>query len=82
MTGAIACWPSERLPRTDGLRHEVPVQIPGHLVGYGASLQQTIELTGARGCCRWAPSSGVQDYQLADTITECTACAWCSWSRT
>ena len=63
----------ERLPSVQGLRVEVPVQL-GHLVGYGASLQQTIELTGAR-VVPVGTISGVRDYQLAESISERTACA-------
>ena len=63
----------ERLPDTTGLKHEVLVQM-GHLVGYGASLEQTIRITGARvlpvGTVNMA-----QPYQLEQAITEQTACA-------
>src|SRR5476649_621625 len=37
----------ERLPDTSGLRHEVVVQT-GHLVNYGAPIDQAIRLAGAR----------------------------------
>ncbi len=63
----------ERLPDSTGLRSEVLVQM-GHLVGYGASLEQTIRITGARvlpvGTVNMA-----QPYQLEQAITENTACA-------
>ena len=63
----------ERLPDTAGLPNEVLVQM-GHLVGYGASLEQTIRITGARvlpvGTVNMA-----QPYQLEQAITEQTACA-------
>jgi seryl-tRNA(Sec) selenium transferase len=63
----------ERLPDTTGLRNEVLVQL-GHLVGYGASLQQTIEMTGAR-VVPVGTVSMAQPYQLDESITEQTACA-------
>lgn len=63
----------ERLPDTTGLRREVLVQL-GHLVGYGASLQQTIEMSGAR-VVPVGTISGTRDYQLDQSITEQTACA-------
>ncbi len=63
----------ERLPDTTGLRNEVLVQL-GHMVGYGASLQQTIAMTGAR-VIPVGSVSGAFAYQLADAITEHTACA-------
>ncbi|MBU3737363.1 MAG: aminotransferase class V-fold PLP-dependent enzyme [Rhodoferax sp.] len=63
----------ERLPDTTGLRREVLVQL-GHLVGYGASLQQTIELSGAR-VLPVGTISGSRDYQLEQAIGPQTACA-------
>lgn len=63
----------ERLPDTTGLRNEVLVQT-GHLVGYGASLAQTITMTGAR-LVTVGTVSGSQPYQLDEAITERTACA-------
>lgn len=63
----------ERLPDTRGLRNEVLVQT-GHLVGYGASLEQTIRLSGAR-VLPIGTVSKTQDYQLAESIGEDTACA-------
>ncbi len=63
----------ERLPDTTGLRSEVLVQL-GHLVGYGASLQQTIEMTGAR-VVPVGTVSKAQPYQLEEAINEHTACA-------
>ena len=63
----------ERLPDTRGLRSEVLVQT-GHLVGYGASLQQTIEMTGAR-VVTVGTVSMAQPYQLEEAISERTACA-------
>ena len=63
----------ERLPCTTGLRNEVLVQL-GHMVGYGASLEQTICMTGAR-VVRVGTVSKAQAYQLAEAINENTACA-------
>lgn len=63
----------ERLPDTTGLRNEVLVQV-GHLVGYGASLQQTIEMCGAR-VVPVGTVSGARGYQLDEAINASTACA-------
>jgi L-seryl-tRNA(Ser) seleniumtransferase len=63
----------ERLPDTTGLKNEVLVQL-GHMVGYGASLQQTIAMTGAR-VVSVGSVSGARAYQLDDAITAHTACA-------
>ena len=63
----------ERLPDTTGLRNQVLVQT-GHLVGYGASLQQTIAMTGA-SVVTVGTVSMAQPYQLEEAITEQTACA-------
>lgn len=63
----------ERLPCTTGLRNEVLVQL-GHMVGYGASLEQTICMTGAR-VVPVGTVSKAQAYQLADAINDHTACA-------
>ncbi len=63
----------ERLPDTQGLRHEVLVQL-GHLVGYGASLQQTIAMTGAR-VVTVGTVSMARPYQLGEAINDNTACA-------
>ncbi len=63
----------ERLPDTTGLKNEVLVQL-GHLVGYGASLQQTICMTGAK-LVQVGTVSGASAYQLDEAITDHTACA-------
>jgi L-seryl-tRNA(Ser) seleniumtransferase len=63
----------ERLPDTTGLKREVLVQL-GHMVGYGASLEQTISMTGAR-VVPVGTVSMARDYQLDEAITESTACA-------
>ena len=63
----------ERLPDTAGLRREVLVQL-GHMVGYGASLEQSIRITGA-SVVPVGTVSLAQPYQLEEAITEHTACA-------
>jgi L-seryl-tRNA(Ser) seleniumtransferase len=63
----------ERLPDTTGLKREVLVQL-GHMVGYGASLEQTIAMTGAR-VVPVGTVSMARDYQLDEAVTESTACA-------
>ncbi len=72
MTGA-RLLAVERLPDTTGLRNEVLVQL-GHMVGYGASLRQGIEMTGAR-VVPVGTVSMAQPYQLDEAINEHTACA-------
>lgn len=63
----------ERLPATTGLCNEVLVQL-GHMVGYGASLEQTICMSGAR-IVPIGTVSKAQAYQLDGAITDKTACA-------
>lgn len=63
----------ERLPDTTDLRNEIPIQM-GHLVSYGASIKQTIELAGAK-CVPVGEVTGAGAYQLAGTITDDTAAA-------
>ena len=63
----------ERLPATTGLCNEVLVQL-GHMVGYGASLEQTICMSGAR-IVPIGTVSKAQAYQLDEAITDKTACA-------
>lgn len=63
----------ERLPDRVGPKYEVLVQL-GHMVGYGASLAQTIAITGAR-VVPVGTVSMARDYQLDEAITERTACA-------
>ena len=62
----------ERLPDTSGLCNEVLVQL-GHMVGYGASLHQSIAMTGAR-VVPVGSVSQAQAYQLDEAITERSAC--------
>jgi len=63
----------ERLPDTAGLRNEVLVQL-GHMVGYGAALEQSIRISGAR-VVTVGTVSGALDYQLEQAINPNTACA-------
>jgi L-seryl-tRNA(Ser) seleniumtransferase len=63
----------ERLPDTTGLRNEVVVQT-GHLVNYGAPVDQAIRLAGARAVHVGAATEA-HGYQLASAIGERTAAA-------
>jgi L-seryl-tRNA(Ser) seleniumtransferase len=63
----------ERLPDAAGLKNEVLLQI-GHMVGYGAPVEQGIRLAGAR-VVPVGQATSVRDYQLAGAITERTAAA-------
>lgn len=64
----------ERLPDdTTGLRNEVPIQI-GHIVNYGAPVDQSIRLTGAKVVPVGTVSSAY-GYQLENAINEHTAAA-------
>ncbi|MDR1534044.1 MAG: aminotransferase class V-fold PLP-dependent enzyme [Planctomycetota bacterium] len=63
---------AERLPDVSGLpRDEVIMQL-GHLVNYGAPIDQSVRLTGARlRLCGTATETG--EYQLAGSLTDRTA---------
>jgi L-seryl-tRNA(Ser) seleniumtransferase len=63
----------ERLPDTSGLRNEVVIQT-GHLVNYGAPIDQAIRLAGARVVPVGAATEA-HGYQLASAITERTTAA-------
>jgi len=63
----------ERLPDTGKLKNEVVVQT-GHLVNYGAPLDQAIRLCGAR-VVAVGGSTEAHGYQLAAAITEHTTAA-------
>ncbi len=64
----------ERLPdRTEGLKTEVIVQM-GHMVSYGAPVDQSLRLAGAT-VVPVGTATGVQDYHIAEAITERTAAA-------
>ena len=61
----------ERLPNAAGLKNEVPIQL-GHMVGYGAPVEQAIRLTGARAM-PFGGATDVRPYQLAGVISDNTA---------
>ncbi|MCX4163242.1 MULTISPECIES: aminotransferase class V-fold PLP-dependent enzyme [Paraburkholderia] len=63
----------ERLPHTAGLRNEVVVQT-GHLVNYGAPIDQAIRLAGAHAVPVGAATEA-HGYQLAAAIDEHTTAA-------
>ena len=63
----------ERLPDTAGLKNEVVVQT-GHMVSYGAPVDQGIRLSGAR-VVPVGQATSAHAYQLAGSINERTAAA-------
>jgi D-glucosaminate-6-phosphate ammonia-lyase len=63
----------EQLPDTRGMKNEVAIQI-GHMVGYGAPVEQAIRLTGAR-VVPVGQATEVRGYQLTHVLTEQTAAA-------
>ena len=63
----------ERLPNAAGLKTEVPIQV-GHMVSYGAPVDQSIRLVGATVVPVGTVSSSYA-YQLDNAITERTAAA-------
>lgn len=64
----------ERLPDdTDGLKDEIIVQM-GHLVSFGAPVDQMIRVSGAKVVAA-GTATAVQDYHVANAITERTAAA-------
>jgi L-seryl-tRNA(Ser) seleniumtransferase len=63
----------ERLPDTTGLRNEVLIQV-GHMVSYGAAVDQSIRLVGGTVVPVGTVSSAY-GYQLEEAITEKTASA-------
>jgi len=70
MTGADLAR-VERLPNTTGMKDEVAVQL-GHLVGYGAPIDQAIRLTGAK-VVGVGQATDVRPYQLEGALNELTA---------
>lgn len=72
MTGADLAA-IERLPDTTRLKDEVVIQA-GHMVGYGAPVEQAIRLTGAK-VVPIGQATSASAYQLAGAITERTAAA-------
>lgn len=63
----------ERLPDTTGLKNEVMIQ-SGHMVSYGAPVEQAIRLAGAK-VVPVGQATSAYAYQLAGAITERTAAA-------
>lgn len=63
----------EQLPDATGMKDEVVVQA-GHLVGYGAPVEQAVRLAGAR-VVPVGQVTDVRHYQLAHRISERTAAA-------
>ncbi len=61
----------ERLPNADGMCDEVAVQL-GHMVGYGAPIDQAIRLAGAR-VVPVGQATEAQPYQLAGALGPRTA---------
>ena len=61
----------ERLPDATGMKDEVAVQL-GHLVGYGAPVDQAIRLTGAK-VVGVGQATDVRPYQLEGALTPQTA---------
>lgn len=72
MTGSDL-YAIERLPDTAGLKDEVVIQT-GHMVSYGAPVEQGIALAGAR-VVPVGQATSVRPYQLAGAISERTAAA-------
>lgn len=63
----------EQLPDPTGMKDEVVIQL-GHMVGYGAPVEQAIRLAGARAVPA-GQATEVRPYQLAHKLTERTAAA-------
>ncbi len=63
----------ERLPDTTGMKNEVVIQL-GHLVNYGAPIDQAIRLSGAK-VVPVGTATRAEAYQLAGAITANTAAA-------
>lgn len=72
MTGADLAR-IEQLPDTSGMKNEVLIQV-GHMVHYGAPIEQAIRLSGAK-VVPVGTSTYAQPYHLAGKITERTAAA-------
>lgn len=63
----------EQLPDAAGMKQDVPIQV-GHMVGYGAPVEQAIRLAGAR-VVPVGQATEVRDYQLAHALTDRTTAA-------
>jgi L-seryl-tRNA(Ser) seleniumtransferase len=72
MTGADLAR-IERLPNPAGMRARVPIML-GHMVGYGAPVEQAIRLAGAT-VVPFGQATSVKPYQLEAVLDDQTACA-------
>lgn len=72
MTGADLAR-IEQLPDPAGMRHRVPIML-GHMVGYGAPVEQAIRLAGAV-VVPFGQATSVRPYQLVAALDGATACA-------
>jgi uncharacterized pyridoxal phosphate-dependent enzyme len=63
----------EQLPDPAGMKDEVAIQL-GHMVGYGAPVEQAIRLAGAKAV-PVGQATEVRGYQLAHRLTERTVAA-------
>lgn len=72
MTGADLAR-IEQLPDTNGMKNEV-LLLAGHNVNYGAPLEQSIRLAGAK-VIMVGTATHAAPHQLSGKITECTAAA-------
>src|SRR5262249_20263542 len=72
MTGADLAR-IEQLPDTTGMKDEVLIQV-GHMVHYGAPIEQAIRLTGAQ-CVPVGQATYARPYHLVGKMTERTAAA-------
>ncbi|MFB3817162.1 MAG: aminotransferase class V-fold PLP-dependent enzyme [Candidatus Methylomirabilales bacterium] len=63
----------EQLPNAAGMKDEAVIQL-GHMVGYGAPVEQAVRLAGAR-VVPVGQATEVREYQLAHALTDRTAAA-------
>jgi L-seryl-tRNA(Ser) seleniumtransferase len=72
MTGADPAR-IEQLPNPAGMRHRVPIML-GHMVGYGAPVEQAIRLAGG-AVVPFGQATDVRPYQLEAALGQDAACA-------
>jgi L-seryl-tRNA(Ser) seleniumtransferase len=72
MTGADLAR-IEQLPNPAGMRHRVPIML-GHMVGYGAPVEQAIRLAGGT-VVPFGQATDVRGYQLQAVLDDATAAA-------
>lgn len=72
MTGADLAR-IEQLPNPAGMRHRVPIML-GHMVGYGAPVEQAIRLAGAT-VAPFGQATDARPYQLRAVLDDTTAAA-------